>query len=304
MADIPENSDNIVKVEDVLNTVVGGAGSSNFGTDLISSIISWDPTQCPQWDLAKPSELCFMRIKRDMMNIFKDPPPGMMIVPDEEDMTKIHALVTGPFDTPYEGGFFYFLIRCPPNYPIAAPKVKLMTTSDGTVRFNPNFYKNGKVCLSLLGTWSGPSWSSALSLSSLLMSIQSLMNDKPYHNEPGYEKEKRFGASRAYNLIIQHETIRVAVLQNLDPASALYKVPPLSGILRTSFPQFYEHYEDVCKQNLSLDGQVMADPFGEKRGTFQFQKLLDSLRSKKDELREWFAAVEEKSDDSVLSDTG
>jgi hypothetical protein len=26
------------------------------------------------------------------------------------------------------------------------------------VRFNPNLYINGKVCLSLLGTWSGPSW--------------------------------------------------------------------------------------------------------------------------------------------------
>ena len=25
----------------------------------------------------------------------------------------------------------------------------------GTVRFNPNLYQNGKVCLSLLGTWSG-----------------------------------------------------------------------------------------------------------------------------------------------------
>ena len=36
-------------------------------------------------------------------------------------------------------------------------------------------------------TWSGPSWSPALSLSSLLMSIQSLMSEKPYHNEPGFE---------------------------------------------------------------------------------------------------------------------
>jgi len=37
-------------------------------------------------------------------------------------------------------------------------------------------------------TWSGPAWSPALSLSSLLMSIQSLMNEKPYHNEPGFEQ--------------------------------------------------------------------------------------------------------------------
>ena len=64
---------------------------------------------------------------------------------------QIHALITGPFDTPYEGGFFYFIIRCPPDYPIRAPRVKLMTTGDNQVRFNPNLYKNGKVCLSILG---------------------------------------------------------------------------------------------------------------------------------------------------------
>ena len=64
---------------------------------------------------------------------------------------QIHALITGPFDTPYEGGFFYFLIRCPPDYPIRPPRVKLMTTGGGQVRFNPNLYRNGKVCLSILG---------------------------------------------------------------------------------------------------------------------------------------------------------
>lgn len=69
----------------------------------------------------------------------------MFVVPDEEDLTLVHALITGPFDTPYEGGFFYFTIRCPPNYPIQSPRVRLMTTGGGTVRFNPNLYKSGKV---------------------------------------------------------------------------------------------------------------------------------------------------------------
>ena len=36
-------------------------------------------------------------------------------------------------------------------------------------------------------TWSGPAWSPAQSLSSVLISIQSLMNENPYHNEPGFE---------------------------------------------------------------------------------------------------------------------
>ena len=126
----------------------------------------------------------------------------MFVLPDEEDMTKIHAVITGPSDTPYEGGFFYFTLQCPPNYPAAPPKVTLHTTGGGRVRFNPNLYRNGKVCLSILGTWTGPGWSSVLTLVQVLLSIQSLMNDKPYHNEPGLEKERNVGDAERYSQVI------------------------------------------------------------------------------------------------------
>lgn len=42
-------------------------------------------------------------------------------------------------------------------------QVQFLTTGNGSVRFNPNLYNCGKVCLSLLGTWSGPSWDPATS---------------------------------------------------------------------------------------------------------------------------------------------
>ena len=64
---------------------------------------------------------------------------------------QVHALVIGPRGTPYAGGFFYFLISFTPEYPIKPPHVVLMTTGNGRVRFNPNLYGNGKVCLSILG---------------------------------------------------------------------------------------------------------------------------------------------------------
>jgi hypothetical protein len=43
------------------------------------------------------------------------------------------------------------------------PQVQFLTTGGGTVRFNPNLYNCGKVCLSLLGTWAGPSWQPGIS---------------------------------------------------------------------------------------------------------------------------------------------
>lgn len=49
---------------------------------------------------------------------------------------------------------------------------------------------------------------------SVLISIRSLMNEKPFYNEPGYEgKEKAYEAeSRAYNERITHDTLRWAVI--------------------------------------------------------------------------------------------
>jgi ubiquitin-conjugating enzyme E2 Z len=255
------------------------AGLDLVGGNALHAVMAspWDPLSSNDWDREKPTEQCYLRIKRDIMMIYNDPPPGMFIIPDKDDMTTLHALITGPFDTPYEGGFFYFYIRCPPDYPIRPPRVKLMSTGNGRVRFNPNLYKNGKVCLSILGTWSGPAWSPALSLSSLLISIQSLMNEKPYHNEPGFEQERTVGDAKRYNDIIRHETLRVAVCDMLE---GLTPCPDsLREVMDKSFHECYSHYEATCKANCHLDGQAMQDPFGEKKGVFDYQSILSRLEA-------------------------
>ena len=55
-------------------------------------------------------------------------------------------------------GLFVFDVVLPADYPSSPPHVRIVTTGGGRVRFNPNLYNCGKVCLSLLGTWSGPGW--------------------------------------------------------------------------------------------------------------------------------------------------
>ena len=63
-------------------------------------------------------------------------------------------------------------------------------------RFNPNLYADGKVCLSLLGTWHGgdatEKWDPAHSnLQQVLLSIQGMiLIPDPMFNEPGYEAIK------------------------------------------------------------------------------------------------------------------
>lgn len=70
-------------------------------------------------------------------------------------MDCMQFMISGPEDTPYSAGMFLFDAFFPPDYPNTAPKVNLQTTGNGTVRFNPNLYNCGKVCLSILGTWDG-----------------------------------------------------------------------------------------------------------------------------------------------------
>ena len=115
----------------------------------------------------------------------------------------LQALLTGPRDTPYSGGCYVFDIFLDSGYPKKAPKVNLMTTGQASVRFNPNLYNCGKVCLSLLGTWSGQNasegWSKKSTLLQVLVSIQSaILGVKyPYFNEPGREGYYSHGDSKA-----------------------------------------------------------------------------------------------------------
>ncbi|CAN0078898.1 unnamed protein product, partial [Hapterophycus canaliculatus] len=91
------------------------------------------------------------------------PDSSIFLRVDEDRFDVMRALITGPKGTPYEGGCFEFDILLPPDYPNKPPHVHFITTGGGRVRFNPNLYNTGKVCLSLLGTWSGPGWNSKTS---------------------------------------------------------------------------------------------------------------------------------------------
>lgn len=111
---------------------------------------------------------------------------------DEERLGLFRFLITGPKDTPYQDGCFLFEMVLNDDYPNSHPNVRILTTGNGSVRFNPNLYSNGKVCLSLLGTWpgnEGEQWNPKTStLLQILVSIQSLIfTNNPYFNEPGRE---------------------------------------------------------------------------------------------------------------------
>ena len=105
----------------------------------------------------------------------------------EADMKMGQALLFGPEDTPYAYCPLIFSVKVPADYPFISPEVLIMS-SDGTTRLHPNLYVGGKVCLSILGTYSGPKWASMMNIGTVFKSIFSLLNDNPITNEPGWEK--------------------------------------------------------------------------------------------------------------------
>ncbi len=167
-------------------------------------------------------EISVKRIRTDKKRLEKNPLQDIFIKWNPENIREATVMMIGPEKTPYEKGFYFFDMTFPPEYPFKCPSVKF-TTRDGITRFHPNLYRNGKVCLSLLGTWSGPGWSPSQNVSSLLMAIYSLLCEHPLTQEPGFEKMAKSEKSKRYNQIIRYQNISVCILEQLQELPTIYK---------------------------------------------------------------------------------
>lgn len=124
------------------------------------------------------------RLLKDVKDIMSHPltDNGIYYIHDEDDMLKGYALIIGAQDTRYFGGNYFFELAYPSDYPHSPPKVIFCTNGDN-IRFNPNLYTNGKVCISLLNTWRGEQWTSCQSISTVLLNLCTLLNNDPLLNE-------------------------------------------------------------------------------------------------------------------------
>jgi ubiquitin-protein ligase len=129
------------------------------------------------------------RLAKDIRDVLRNPleDSGIYYKHHESDMLTGYAMIIGPDNTPYRGGFYLFEIKYPTDYPYSPPHV-IFSTKDGSTRFHPNFYANGKVCLSILNTWFGESWSSCDTIRTVLLQICIAFTPIPLLNEPGIHK--------------------------------------------------------------------------------------------------------------------
>lgn len=235
-----------------------------------------------------------IRITKELSDIQRNSDLSLAVACRDVDVRNVKALIIGPHETPYEFGFFEFTFKFNKDYPRKSPSVNAITTNGGRCRFNPNIYAQGRVCLSILGTWRGErgeEWSSAQGLESILLSIQSLMSSNPYENEPGFEdaneaQDKK--NQKEYVQKIRHESLRISVIQRLEE----YLGIGADGNVAASSNADKEDYE-VDMDGLE-DAGTAFEPFKDlckRRFLWYYESYLESIRKAKEEVKDGQAFV-------------
>jgi len=115
------------------------------------------------------------RIKLELKEITENPPMNCSAgISDDDDLYQWQATIMGPSGSPYEGGVFYLKIDFPRDYPFKPPKIMFLTKI-----YHCNINSTGGICLDILKE----QWSPALTISKVLLSICSLMDD-PNPDDP------------------------------------------------------------------------------------------------------------------------
>ncbi|XP_055678936.1 baculoviral IAP repeat-containing protein 6 isoform X3 [Lutzomyia longipalpis] len=207
---------------------------------------------------------------------------------DTDRLDVMKVLITGPADTPYANGCFEFDVFFPPDYPNSPMMINLETTGRHTVRFNPNLYNDGKVCLSVLNTWHGrpeEKWNAQTSsFLQVLVSIQSLiLVPEPYFNEPGFERSRGTPSgthsSREYNSNIYQACVRWAMLEQIKNPNPCFK-----EVIHT---HFWLKRNEICTQIEKWIEELSKPQYSERNGrniSFNSMVLRRQYRHLREEL--------------------
>uniref|UniRef100_A0A1B0D1A4 E2 ubiquitin-conjugating enzyme n=1 Tax=Phlebotomus papatasi TaxID=29031 RepID=A0A1B0D1A4_PHLPP len=93
---------------------------------------------------------------------------GIDAVPLDNQLSHWQGSILGPPGSPYEGGKFFLYIVIPQSYPMSPPTVRFLTKI-----VHPNVSRHGDVGIDIIQH----NWSLALTISKILLSVQSLLTD-------------------------------------------------------------------------------------------------------------------------------
>ena len=222
------------------------------------------------------------RILKDVINITKNPltNQGIYYYHDVGNLYNGYCMIIGPNDTIYGHGFYFFNLKYPKDYPFSPPTVTY-ETNNHKIRFNPNLYRNGKVCISILNTWHGPQWTSCQSLSTVLLSLVTLLHNKALTNEPGIKETHR--DFKNYNKIIEYSNYNIAFNEVLSKEICVnyYNIfeDDIKEYIKKNKEIILNDISKFIKKNQSFNNKVITTGLYGLSCKMEFKKLLETLKS-------------------------
>jgi len=216
------------------------------------------------------------RLIKDVREIIKTPltSHGIHYHHSNYDILCGQAMIIGPADTPYEQGYYFFDFKFPQDYP-HKPPVVTYHTNDGITRFNPNLYKSGKVCVSILNTWKGDQWTGCQSISTILLALCTLLNNKPLLNEPGLN-ENHIDFNK-YNRILTYMNFKVAIVQMMRAEHIKNKFPELYEIMVDDFVKNYDKIMGLVKKNY-VERRFIFTSVYNMSVVIEYSEVIDNLK--------------------------
>jgi ubiquitin-protein ligase len=228
-----------------------------------------------------PTALALKRATRDIKMAVESASlkeQGIYYVPDENNLMHGIAMLVGKKDTPYVGGYYFFDVTFPDDYPFMPLKIKSLT-QDGATRFNPNLYVDGKVCLSILNTWhDGPQWCGIQTLESVLMVIMSdVLCEIPLQGEPAYRTCGLSDRSQIFNRIVLHSNVRTAVVSQLRNPPKYAEL--FAEQMQAAFEQQKADIKVALEAHVQYDGKQEQCQVYNMAIKYNFKKLLTDIEA-------------------------
>lgn len=143
------------------------------------------------------------RLKKELIELENTPPANCSAGIIGDDIYTWQATIMGPEGSPYHGGIFYLQIEFPFDYPFKPPKIIFKTKI-----YHCNINTSGCICLDILKE----QWSPALTISKVLLSICSMLDDQNPDDPLMLDAAKLYIHDREkFNKIARDYTLRYAV---------------------------------------------------------------------------------------------
>jgi ubiquitin-conjugating enzyme E2 O len=106
--------------------------------------------------VGKPNAAFLTRLQKEFKVLASALPDTILVRSYEDRMDLLRVLIIGPPGTPYvDAPHLIDFYLDPAKFPFEPPKAHFHSWTSGRGRCSPNLYEEGKVCLSILGTWEG-----------------------------------------------------------------------------------------------------------------------------------------------------